>query len=72
MCIADRNNPRASQGLLTLGDAAGYSAGAPVSPAEATNVTPVWPAGVAKVASTEDSEANSELPQLSDTTETPG
>ena len=30
----------------TLGEKAGYPPGAPLSPVEAQNVTPVWPAGV--------------------------
>src|SRR4051812_12180135 len=56
----------------TLGDVAGYEAGAPRSPAAATNVTPAWPAGVVKLLSYPDSPKNSLPPQLIETAATPG
>ena len=55
----------------TLGEYAGYSPGAPLSPVEATKVTPWWPLGVVKSLSNDCSPANSLEPQLIETTETP-
>src|SRR5438067_2121154 len=56
----------------TLGDADGYEVGAPLSPDEATKVTPAWPAGVRNVPSELASEENSPPPQLMETATTPG
>ncbi len=55
----------------TLGEMAGHVACAPLSPADAMNVTPLWPAGVVKYWSYCVSLINSLLPQLMDTTDTP-
>ena len=55
----------------TLGEAEGYSV-VPESPEDATNVTPLCPAGVVNTLSYAVSPANSPAPQLIETTETPG
>src|SRR5271157_5027309 len=58
----------------TFGDEAGQSAPCfdPLSPLAVTKVTPLCPAGVVKNWSKVVSPRNSPLPQLIDTTETPG
>src|SRR5882724_10609508 len=56
----------------TFGNAAGYDAGAPLSPDDARNVTPAWPVGVRKELSNVASPENSPPPKLIDTATTPG
>ena len=46
--------------------------GAPLSPDEATKVTPAWPVGVRKVLSAASSPEYSDPPKLMETATTPG
>ena len=56
---------------ITLGEAEGYPAGLPESPADARKVTLVWPEGVVNRELLEGSDEDSLPPQLIVTTETP-